>query len=745
MNARAALKRHFGHGDFRPPQDRIIESILSGKDTLVIMPTGGGKSLCYQLPALLLDGVTLVVSPLIALMKDQVDALQAKGIAAAMINSAQGWAEQKQVLDQMERGALKLVYVAPERFRASSFLQSLRRVKIALLAIDEAHCISQWGHDFRPDYMRIGHARTLLGNPQCAAFTATATPDVREDIVRQLGIAEANVFVSGFARDNLSFHIRKVSGREAKESRIRALITRHKTGIVYCATRKSVETVSGGLKMDHIDHVVYHGGMSPSERDAAQEAFVSGKVAVAVATNAFGMGIDRADIRFVCHYELPGSVEAFYQEAGRAGRDGKASVCEMLFSYADKRVQDFFIEGANPELSLIRRVYRLLHQRGKSTEGHQVQLSVAEMTDLLSAEPESSGKVNPMGVATALGHLRRAEVIERFDVPGQGAQRGTRLLKPELIPAELSLPATALREKRDRDEEKLQAVIRLSYTHECRQQWVLGYFGEKGSAPCGRCDNCRSHSKARSLTDEEFTLVRKILSGVARMSQRIEAHTWEPRFGKARILQCLLGSRSEKITQGGLDQLSTYGILRTERKEFVSQLFDALEQARLIATGGGEYPLLGLTEQGSRVMFGELEISLIWPEAAAASPPVVARQARAQAVGQRRPLAGGRGGDGAGSATSVGGTGNSGAANAERELYKKLALRRNEMCKERGNLPAYMIFPNTVLEQLAAARPLDLDAAMRIKGIGPAKAASVLPEFLDIIRSHCGIATAGTS
>lgn len=302
MNARAALQRHFGHNDFRPPQDRIVESILAQKDTLVIMPTGGGKSLCYQLPALLLEGVTLVISPLIALMKDQVDALQARGIAAAMINSAQGWPEQAQVLDQMERGQLKLVYVAPERFRAHSFLQSLKRIKISLLAIDEAHCISQWGHDFRPDYMRLGQVRKQLGNPLCAAFTATATPDVRADISSQLGIAEANVFVSGFARDNLSFHIRKVSGREAKESRIRSLITRHKTGIVYCATRKSVEAVAEGLSIDRIPHVVYHGGMSPSERDAAQEAFVSGRVAVAVATNAFGMGIDRADIRFVCHY-----------------------------------------------------------------------------------------------------------------------------------------------------------------------------------------------------------------------------------------------------------------------------------------------------------------------------------------------------------------------------------------------------------------------------------------------------------
>ncbi|MDP0495690.1 MAG: RecQ family ATP-dependent DNA helicase, partial [Verrucomicrobiota bacterium JB024] len=269
--AREVLKEHFGFGDFRDPQQQVVASILARRDTLVIMPTGGGKSLCYQLPALMMDGVTLVISPLIALMKDQVDALQARGIPAAMVNSSQGWEEQKDVLERMRRGELKLVYVSPERFRAGSFVRALETAKIAMLAIDEAHCISQWGHDFRPDYMRLGQVLEQLGRPLCSAFTATATPDVREDIQRQLGLKDPAVFVSGFARDNLSFNVNILDRKIDKSVRLRKLIEQHGTGIIYCATRKSVEAVSAELKEDRIAHTAYHAGLSINERKAAQE------------------------------------------------------------------------------------------------------------------------------------------------------------------------------------------------------------------------------------------------------------------------------------------------------------------------------------------------------------------------------------------------------------------------------------------------------------------------------------------
>ena len=698
--AREVLKEHFGFGDFRDPQQQVVASILERRDTLVIMPTGGGKSLCYQLPALMMDGVTLVVSPLIALMKDQVDALQARNIPAAMINSSQSWDEQREVLERMRGGGLKLVYVSPERFRAGSFVRALESAKIAMLAIDEAHCISQWGHDFRPDYMRLGEILGQIGRPLCSAFTATATPDVREDIQRQLGLKDPAVFVSGFARDNLSFNITAVDRKIDKSSRLRTLIGQHRTGIIYCATRKSVEAVSAELKEDNIAHCAYHAGLSNTERKAAQDLFMRGEVPVAVATSAFGMGIDRADIRFVCHYEMPGSVEAFYQEAGRAGRDGQPAWCEMLFMYSDKRVQDFFVEGANPDVRKIREVYDFI--RAHCNDKQEMFLPVDEVTEGLS------GRNNPMAVHTALGHLVRRGYLERFDVPGEQL-RGTRLLQPALTGRELELPEDDLMEKRRRDLDKLKAVVQMAYAKECRQAWILRYFGEPVAADCTRCDTCARESSARSLHPDEFVVVQKALSGVARMSDRLSRYEWQPRYGRTKIMQCLAGKSDERFSQAGLDTLPTYGILKEYGAKFIRELFESMEEAGLIEVDQGEYPLLGLTGEGAQVMFGEAEVALEWPEPSGSKP---ARKKKKSAP----------------TADEV----------EDREMYRRLVALRDRMRRARGNAPAYTIFPNTVLAQLADRKPETAEAAMEIKGIGPAKAASVLPEFLALIADEDG-------
>ena len=421
MDAKIALKKHFSLDAFRSPQESVIDAILSGRDAMVIMPTGGGKSLCYQLPALLLPGVTLVISPLIALMKDQVDALRERGICAGVINSSLSWDEQREQLDLVRQGKLKLLYVAPERFRAQSFLNAISQCKVSLFAIDEAHCLSQWGHDFRPDYMRLGQALELVGRPTCAAFTATATPEVREDILSCLNLRDPAVFISGFARKNLAFKVTHIDKVPQKYARVKLLIKKHKTGIVYCSTRKGVEEVSERLNGDGIKHVIYHGGLSDTERSQAQDNFMAKDYDVAVATNAFGMGIDRSDIRFVCHFQMPGSVEAYYQEGGRAGRDGKPSVCEMLFSYVDKRVQDFFIEGANPLKKLVLEVFETLRQA--ANKEHEVTITIDRLVQSFEK------KVNPMAVGTAITILSRQKLIERFDIPGQRA-RGTRILQP---------------------------------------------------------------------------------------------------------------------------------------------------------------------------------------------------------------------------------------------------------------------------------------------------------------------------
>lgn len=698
QSIRKVLNQYFGFSDFREPQQEVVDSILEGNDTLVIMPTGGGKSLCYQLPALVMEGTTLVISPLIALMKDQVDALRAKGIAAAMINSSQSWEEQKVILEQMRRDQLKLVYVSPERFRANSFVRSLEGVRIAMLAIDEAHCISQWGHDFRPDYIRIGKILNQLGRPRCSAFTATATPDVREDIERQLQFVNPSVFVSGFARDNLSFNITEVNSRAQKFKRILALIKTHQTGIIYCATRKSVETVSEELSSRGIPHCAYHAGLSAQGRKAAQDQFMQKYVPIAVATSAFGMGIDRADIRFVCHYEMPGSVEAFYQEAGRAGRDRKPASCEMLFMYADKRVQDFFTDGANPDARSIREVYALL--RSLADAQGEVALALDEITDQLP------GKNNPMATQTAISHLAKGGYIERFDIPGK-LLRGTRLLRPDLNAAQLELPEADLLEKKLRDENKLKAVIQMAYAKECRQSWILRYFGELSARDCNRCDNCTCDSAARPLSDDERLVVRKALSGIARMSHRASRYEWQARYGRTRIIECLAGKAGSKLTQAGLEQLPTFGILKDWSAKRIGALLDAMEQAALIATEHNEYPLVRLTQLGAQVMFEETAVALEWPEAIDAEPPRRRKTAAAKA------------------------TTDAGGANAP--LYEKLVALRNQMRQARGNVPAYTIFPNTVLQQLAAQKPTNAEEAMQIKGIGPVKAASILPEFLKLI------------
>ena len=406
------LKIHYGYDKFRPGQEEVIEHVLNGESTVVIMPTGGGKSLCYQLPSLVLEGVTIVISPLISLMKDQVDSLLNIGIPATFINSSISPDETSKRINSLKNGTIKILYVAPERFYSEEFNQALKEVKVSLFAIDEAHCISQWGHDFRPSYMRLKYAIANLNNPTVIALTATATPEVKEDIIKQLGLVNPKRVITGFARPNLQFGV--VQANDAKKSQIVLDAVRGAgdgNGIIYVSTRSRADEILSMLLDNGIEAARYHAGMDIDERKWIQDSFMSGKIKVVIATNAFGLGINKKDVRFVIHYDMPGNLEAYYQEAGRAGRDGKPSFCLMLFSSRDRHLQEFFIKGDNPPPGLVLEVYDIL----KNYETDKVLVTYSELSRLLSED------VPEMAIGTIIKILEREGLIARANEKTGGA------------------------------------------------------------------------------------------------------------------------------------------------------------------------------------------------------------------------------------------------------------------------------------------------------------------------------------
>jgi ATP-dependent DNA helicase RecQ len=407
----SALERHFGYSDFRPGQGEAIRAALSARDALVVMPTGGGKSICYQIPALVLPGLTIVVSPLIALMLDQVSALEGRGIAAALVNSTLSSDEIQERLARAARGELKMLYVAPERFGSPVFQRALERMDVSMVAIDEAHCVCEWGHDFRPSYLQLRDVWPKIGHPRLLALTATATPEVRRDIVKELGLRHARVIVRGFDRPNLYWSVRREEKLAHKcRALIRLLSGSNETAVVYASTRKMVEAAAELLRGAGVGAAAYHAGLTREQRVWVQGAWTSGEVPVVVATNAFGMGIDKDNVRRVVHFQMPGSLEAYYQEAGRAGRDGDPAECILLHSYRDRFTHEFFIRASYPPRKVVLTTYRALGDAVRSFGGPVTPARFAHRVSGIKSERE---------VYSALRILSDSGVVE--DV---GTRRG---------------------------------------------------------------------------------------------------------------------------------------------------------------------------------------------------------------------------------------------------------------------------------------------------------------------------------